>query len=78
MADEVSPRCRDAAAPPRHELGSPQQLVHQSNDIYGTRLNTRVLQPAVSVLVPIDRTLFGAVDNFWAVRLSVQAVFEKK
>jgi hypothetical protein len=42
------------------------------------RFMTRVLQPAVSFLVPIDRTLFGAIDDFWAVRLSVQAVFEQK
>jgi hypothetical protein len=42
------------------------------------RFMTRVLQPAVSFLVPIDRTLFGAIEDFWAVRLSVQAVLEKK
>jgi hypothetical protein len=42
------------------------------------RFMTRVLQPAVSFLVPIDRTLFGAIDDFWAVRLSVQAVLEQK
>jgi hypothetical protein len=42
------------------------------------RFMTRVLQPAVSFLMPIDRPLFDAVQDFWAVRLSVQAVFERK
>jgi hypothetical protein len=42
------------------------------------RFMTRVLQPAVSFLMPIDRPLFDAVDDFWAIRLSVQAVFERK
>jgi hypothetical protein len=41
------------------------------------RFMTRVLQPAVSVLVPIDRPLFDAVDSFWAVRLSVNVVLER-
>jgi hypothetical protein len=40
------------------------------------RFMTRVLQPAVSLLLPIDRPLFDAVDNFWAVRLSVNVVIE--
>jgi hypothetical protein len=42
------------------------------------RFMTRVLQPAVSFLMPIDRPLFDAIDSYWAVRLSVQAVFEKQ
>jgi hypothetical protein len=37
---------------------------------------TRVLQPAVSLLLPIDRPLFDAVDSFWAVRLSVNVILE--
>src|SRR6266545_2721461 len=37
----------------------------------GVRLMTRVLQPAVSFLLPIDRPLFDAVATFWAVRLSM-------
>jgi len=42
------------------------------------RLMTRVLQPAVSILLPIDRPLFDAVDSFWAVRLSVNVVVEAR
>ena len=42
------------------------------------RFMTRVLQPAVSFLMPIDRALFGAVDNFWAVRLSLNVILEGK
>src|SRR5262245_10820259 len=40
------------------------------------RFMTRVLQPAISVLLPIDRPLFDAVDNFWAVRLSLNVIFD--
>ena len=60
-------------APLRKDDGSAAYAVSPS-----IRFMTRVLQPAVSILVPIDRTLSGAVDEFWAIRLSVQAVFEKK
>jgi hypothetical protein len=42
------------------------------------RLMTRVLQPAVSILLPIDRPLFDAVDSFWAVRLSVNVVIDAR
>jgi hypothetical protein len=41
------------------------------------RLMTRVLQPALSFLLPIDRPLFDAVDSFWAVRLSVGIVIDR-
>jgi hypothetical protein len=41
------------------------------------RFMTRVLQPAVSFLFPIDRPLFDAVETFWAVRLSVDVVLER-
>ncbi|HEY3594661.1 MAG TPA: hypothetical protein VGL13_12330 [Polyangiaceae bacterium] len=41
------------------------------------RIMTRVLQPALSVLLPIDRPLFDAVDSFWAVRLSVSLVIDR-
>jgi hypothetical protein len=41
------------------------------------RLMTRMLQPALSILVPIDRPLFDAVQNFWAVRLSVGVVIDR-
>jgi hypothetical protein len=37
---------------------------------------THVLQPAVSLLLPIDRPLFDAVDSFWAIRLSVNVILE--
>lgn len=60
-------------APLRKDDGSAAYAVSPS-----IRFMTRVLQPAVSFLMPIDRTLFGAVDDFWAVRLSVQAVFERQ
>ncbi len=43
----------------------------------GVRLMTRVLQPAVSFLLPIDRPLFDAVATFWAVRLSMSVVLER-
>ena len=42
----------------------------------GLRFMTRVLQPAVSLLMPIDRPLFDAVDSFWAVRLSLNVVLD--
>jgi len=42
------------------------------------RLMTRVLKPAMSVLLPIDRPLFDAVEGFWAVRLSVEVVVEAR
>lgn len=40
------------------------------------RLTTRAFQPALSFLVPFDRTLFDQVDTYWAVRLSLGGVFE--
>ena len=60
-------------APLRKDDGSAAYAVSPS-----IRFMTRLLQPAVSFLVPIDRTLFGALDNFWAIRLSIQAVFERR
>ncbi len=42
------------------------------------RLMTRVLQPAASLLLPIDRPLFDAVDSFWAVRLSVSVIIDRE
>src|SRR5262249_39535119 len=41
------------------------------------RLMTRVLQPAISVLLPIDRPLFDAVDSFWALRLSLGVILHR-
>jgi len=40
------------------------------------RLMTRVVQPAVSFLLPIDRPLFDAIEGFWALRLSMSVVVE--
>jgi hypothetical protein len=40
------------------------------------RLMTRVLKPAMSVLLPIDRPLFDAVEGFWAIRLSFEIVVD--
>lgn len=40
------------------------------------RLMTRVLTPAVSVLAPIARPLYDAVDDFWAIRLTMSVVIE--
>jgi hypothetical protein len=40
------------------------------------RLMTRILMPAISILVPIDRPLYDIVDNFWAVRLTMGLVLE--
>jgi hypothetical protein len=42
------------------------------------RFMTRVLQPAFSVLLPIDRPLFDAAKDFWAVRLSVSVILEPR
>jgi hypothetical protein len=39
---------------------------------------TRVLQPAISILMPIDRPLFDAVDNFWAIRLSLGVILDAR
>jgi hypothetical protein len=41
------------------------------------RFMTRVLQPALSFLLPIDRPLVDSVDSFWAVRLSVGLVIDR-
>jgi hypothetical protein len=40
------------------------------------RLMTRVLTPAVSFLAPIDRPLYDAVTNFWAIRLTMSVILE--
>jgi hypothetical protein len=42
----------------------------------GVRLMTRVLTPAVSFLAPLDRPLYDAVENFWAIRLTMSVVLE--
>jgi hypothetical protein len=41
------------------------------------RFMTRVVQPALSFLLPIDRPLFDAVQSFWAVRLSVSVIIDR-
>jgi len=41
------------------------------------RFMTRMLQPAVSFLLPIDRPLFDAVQSFWAVRLSFSVIIDR-
>jgi hypothetical protein len=38
------------------------------------RLMARWLQPAISFLFPIDRPLFGAIEDYWALRLSFEVV----
>lgn len=40
------------------------------------RLMTRVLTPAISILAPIDRPLYDAVTNFWAIRLTMSVILE--
>ena len=40
------------------------------------RLMTRMLQPAISAIVPVDKPLFGVVDSFWAVRLDFTLVLD--
>ena len=40
------------------------------------RLMTKWLRPAASLLVPIDRPLFGAIDNYWALRLSFEVILD--
>jgi hypothetical protein len=40
------------------------------------RLMTRILTPAVSILAPLDRPLYDAVENFWAIRLTMSVVLE--
>jgi hypothetical protein len=40
------------------------------------RLMTRIVQPAVSFLLPVDRPLFDAIQGFWALRLSMSVVIE--
>ncbi len=42
----------------------------------GVRLMTRALQPALSAIIPLDRTLFGVVDSYWAVRLNLAVVID--
>jgi hypothetical protein len=42
------------------------------------RFMNRWLQPAVSLLMPIDRPLFDAVDSFWAIRLSLSVVVDAR
>jgi hypothetical protein len=42
------------------------------------RFMNRVLQPAVSILLPIDRPLFDAVESFWAIRLSLSVVVDAR
>jgi hypothetical protein len=40
------------------------------------RLMTRVLTPAVSIVAPIDRPLYDAVNDFWAIRLTMSVILE--
>lgn len=40
------------------------------------RLMTRTVQPAVSAVFPLDRTVFGAADSYWAVRLNLAVVLD--
>ncbi len=60
-------------APLRKDEGRAAYAVSPS-----VRFMTRVLQPAFSILLPIDRPLFDAVADFWAVRLSVNIVIEPR
>ncbi|HKQ68980.1 MAG TPA: hypothetical protein VJT73_06565 [Polyangiaceae bacterium] len=60
-------------APERKDDGRAAYAVSPS-----ARLMTRVLQPAVSFLLPIDRPLFDAVDSFWAIRLTASVVLEPR
>lgn len=40
------------------------------------RFTSRTFQPALSFLIPYDRTLFDSVSSYWAVRLSFGGIFE--
>lgn len=40
------------------------------------RIMTPVFQPALSLLVPIDRPLVGSLDTYWAVRLNMGVVID--
>ncbi|HMJ51592.1 MAG TPA: hypothetical protein VK540_05930 [Polyangiaceae bacterium] len=40
------------------------------------RLMTRVLTPAVSIVAPIARPLYDAVEAFWAIRLTMSVILE--
>ena len=40
------------------------------------RFLTRAFQPALSVILPFDRTLFDEVQSYWAVRLTLGAIFD--
>jgi hypothetical protein len=58
-------------APQRKDDGRAAYAVSAS-----VRLMTRVLTPAVSIVAPIDRPLYDAVDAFWAIRLTMSVVLE--
>ncbi|HMI86372.1 MAG TPA: hypothetical protein VK550_19900 [Polyangiaceae bacterium] len=58
-------------APQRKDDGRAAYAVSAS-----VRLMTRVLTPAVSILAPLDRPLYDAVDAFWAIRLTMSVVLE--
>jgi hypothetical protein len=58
-------------APQRKDDGRAAYAVSAS-----MRLMTRILTPAVSILAPIDRPLYDAVENFWAIRLTMSVVLE--
>jgi hypothetical protein len=58
-------------APQRKDDGRAAYAVSAS-----VRLMTRVLTPAVSILAPIERPLYDAVSQFWAVRLTMSVVLE--
>jgi hypothetical protein len=40
------------------------------------RLMTKWLQPAASLLFPLDRPLLGAIEGYWALRLSLGVVID--
>jgi hypothetical protein len=58
-------------APQRKDDGRAAYAVSAS-----MRLMTRILTPAVSILAPLDRPLYDAVENFWAIRLTMSVVVE--
>ena len=58
-------------APQRKDDGRAAYAVSAS-----VRLMTRILTPAVSILAPIDRPLYDAVESFWAIRLTMSVVLE--
>jgi hypothetical protein len=58
-------------APQRRDDGRAAYAVSAS-----VRLMTRVLTPAVSILAPLDRPLYDAVESFWAIRLTMGVVLE--